>query len=78
VSLFVWLLPLDLSDMGDPTSSYATAGIALTVSGALKLHHHNRVEKHRWGLNKFIYPTFDILCLKRVLGYVIPGVGSFT
>jgi hypothetical protein len=32
VSLFVWLLPLDLS------------GIALRVSGALKPHHHNKVE----------------------------------
>jgi hypothetical protein len=31
VSLFVSLLPLDLSGMGDPTSSYATAGIALRV-----------------------------------------------
>jgi hypothetical protein len=31
VSLFVWLLPLDLSGMGDPTSSYATAGIVLRV-----------------------------------------------
>jgi hypothetical protein len=44
VSLFVWLLPLDLSGMGDPTSSYATAGIALRVSGALKPHHHDKVE----------------------------------
>jgi hypothetical protein len=44
VSLFVWLLPLDLSGMGDPTSSYATAGIALRVSGALKPHHHVKVE----------------------------------
>jgi hypothetical protein len=25
--------------MGDPTSGYATAGIALRVSGALKPHH---------------------------------------
>jgi hypothetical protein len=30
--------------MGDPTSSYATAGIALRVSGAHKLHHHDKVE----------------------------------
>jgi hypothetical protein len=30
--------------MGDPTSSYATAGIALRVSGALKSHHHDKVE----------------------------------
>jgi hypothetical protein len=43
-SLFVWLLPLDLSGMGDPNSSYATAGIALRVSGALKPHHHDKVE----------------------------------
>jgi hypothetical protein len=44
VSLFVWLLPLDLSGMGASTSSYATAGIALRVSGALKPHHHDKVE----------------------------------
>jgi hypothetical protein len=43
-SLFVWLLPLDLSGLGCLTSSYATAGIALRVSGALKTHHHNMVE----------------------------------
>jgi hypothetical protein len=30
--------------MGDLTSSYATAGIALRVSGALKPHHHDKVE----------------------------------
>jgi hypothetical protein len=39
-----WIVPLDLSCMGDPTSSYATAGIALRVSGALKPHHHNKAE----------------------------------
>jgi hypothetical protein len=44
VSLFVWLLPLDLTGNGGPTSSYATAGIALRVSGALKPHHHDKVE----------------------------------
>jgi hypothetical protein len=44
VSLFVWLLPLDLTGKGGPTSSYATAGIALRVSGALKPHHHDKVE----------------------------------
>jgi hypothetical protein len=27
--------------MGESTSSYTTAGIALRVSGALKPHHHN-------------------------------------
>jgi hypothetical protein len=30
--------------MGAPTGSYATAGIALRVSGALKPHHHDKVE----------------------------------
>jgi hypothetical protein len=51
VSLFVWFLPLDLSDMGGPTSSYATAGIALRVSGALKPHHHDKVETPLVGQN---------------------------
>jgi hypothetical protein len=44
VFLFLWLLPLDLSGMGAPTSSYATAGIALRVSGALKPHQHDKGE----------------------------------
>jgi hypothetical protein len=44
ISLFVWLLPLNLSGMGVPTISYATAGIALRVSGTLKPHHHDKVE----------------------------------
>jgi hypothetical protein len=50
VSLFVWPLPLDLSGMGDPTSSYATTGIALRVSGALKPHHLDKVETPLVGL----------------------------
>jgi len=44
VSLFIWLLPFDLSGMGGPTGSYATAGIALWVSEAHKLPHHVKVE----------------------------------
>jgi hypothetical protein len=43
VSLFVWLLPLNLSGLDGLTSSYATISIALRVSGALKPHHHNKV-----------------------------------
>jgi len=31
VSLFVWTLTLILSGKGDPTNSYATAGIALGI-----------------------------------------------
>jgi hypothetical protein len=30
--------------MGDPTSSYTTTGIAFRVLGALRPHHHNKVE----------------------------------
>jgi hypothetical protein len=30
--------------MSDPTSSYATAGIAHRVSGTLKAHHNDKVE----------------------------------
>jgi hypothetical protein len=36
--------------MGAPTSSYATAGIALRVSGALKPHHYDKVETPSVGL----------------------------
>jgi hypothetical protein len=31
ISLLVWIIPFDLSGMGGPTSSYATAGIPLRV-----------------------------------------------
>ena len=47
MSLFVWALPFDLSGMGGPTSSYATAGIALRVTESHKPptpHHHYKVE----------------------------------
>jgi hypothetical protein len=44
VSLFVWLLTLDLTGMDGPTSIYATTDIALRVSGTLKPHHHDKVE----------------------------------
>jgi hypothetical protein len=40
----------DLSGIGDPTSSYATAGIALKVSRALKPHHHDKVETPSVGI----------------------------
>jgi hypothetical protein len=35
--------------MGASTSSYATAGIALRVSGELKPHHHDKVETPSMG-----------------------------
>jgi hypothetical protein len=36
-------LPFDLSAKGDPTSSYATNGISLRVTGVLKLPYHDKV-----------------------------------
>jgi hypothetical protein len=55
----VWLLPLDLSGMGDPTSSYAPAGIALRVSGVLKSHRHDKVETPSvWLKNQYIIIKF--------------------
>jgi hypothetical protein len=53
VSLFVFHLPLDLSGMGTPTSSYATAGIVLRVSGALKPHYLDKVETPSVGPNLY-------------------------
>jgi len=36
VSLFIWVLSFDLSGKGGPTSSYATAGVALWIIAPLK------------------------------------------
>jgi hypothetical protein len=44
VSLFVWIITFDLSGMGDPTSSYATAGIALRITRPRKPHHYVKGE----------------------------------
>jgi hypothetical protein len=41
--------------MGASTSSYATAGISLRVSGALKPHHHDKVETPSVGVILSIY-----------------------
>jgi len=54
VSLFVWLLPFDLSGLGGPTGSYATAGIALQVLVACRLPHNVKVETP---LGETAYPT---------------------
>ena len=35
--------PLDLSGLGDPAGSKATAGVALRVTGTHKLLHHDKV-----------------------------------
>jgi hypothetical protein len=45
--------------MGDSTSSYATAGIALRVSGALKSYHHDKVETPSIG--NYIFQKLEML-----------------
>jgi hypothetical protein len=44
VSLLVWVITFDLSGKGGPTSSNATAGIALGVIWPLKPSHYIKVE----------------------------------
>jgi hypothetical protein len=40
--------------MGASTSSYAIAGIALRVSGAIKPHHHDKVETPSLGMKAYM------------------------
>jgi hypothetical protein len=47
--------------MGDPTSRYATAGIALRVSGALKPHHHDKVETPSVGIKESSSRLFSMI-----------------
>jgi hypothetical protein len=44
--------------MRDPTSSYANAGIALSVSGALKSNHHDKVETPSVGILRHHFYIF--------------------
>jgi len=46
--------PLDLSGVGDPAGSNATAGLALRVTGTHKPLHNDRVEIPPWGYT-YIY-----------------------
>jgi hypothetical protein len=51
--------------MGHPTSSYATAGIALRVSGALKPHHHDKLETSSLGLIPYTPVEVNVLIQAR-------------
>jgi hypothetical protein len=61
VLLLVWYLPFDLSGLGGPTSSYATAGIALWVIGTHKPHHHDQVEAPSVGI--YMHITYVIFLI---------------
>jgi hypothetical protein len=50
--------PLDLSGVGDPAGSNATAGLALRVTGTYKPLHHDKVEIPSGGyIYIYIYQT---------------------
>jgi hypothetical protein len=59
--------------MGDPASSYATASIALRVSGA---HHHEKVEIPSVGKGKVI-PLFKYVMRLYVMRYMEEWKYSF-
>jgi hypothetical protein len=66
--------------MGATTSSYATAGIVLRVSGALKPHHHDKVETPSMGTYLVLttYHSFSVLRglvskLSRLYVYLLDG-----
>jgi hypothetical protein len=53
--------PLDLSSLGDPAGSNATAGLALRVTGTLKPLYHGKVEIPTKGLSLYsIKPCAEI------------------
>jgi hypothetical protein len=54
--------PLDLSGMGDPAGSNATADLALRVTGTHKPLHRDKVEIPSWGGLLFIYFFFFYVC----------------
>jgi hypothetical protein len=61
VSLFVWIITFDLSSMGDPTNSCATAGITLRIICPRKPHHYVKVGMPTGGTNLLCNVYF--LCL---------------
>jgi len=52
--------PLDLSGVGDPAGSNATAGLALRVTGTHKPLHHDKVEIPPRGEINYIYDIIFI------------------
>jgi hypothetical protein len=58
VPLFVWVITFDLSSMGAPASSYATAGIALRILRPRKPRHYVTVGMPPVGLFLYAGSTF--------------------
>jgi len=55
VFLFVWAITFDLSGLGDTSSSYATAGLALRIIWSHKPHHYVKVVTPSGGITKAYY-----------------------
>jgi hypothetical protein len=59
--------------MGAPSSSYATASIALRVSGALKPHHRDKVETPSVGMcEPIVWRKYESLDVSEPYGPTLP------
>jgi len=65
VYLFVWVITFDLSGLGDPDSSYATAGLALRIIWTHKPHHYVKVGTPSGG-ETIIHSAFYLKWLSRL------------
>jgi hypothetical protein len=63
VSVSVWIITFDMSGMGDLTSSYATASIALRIVSPRKPHHYVKVRilhKHTFSFSEYMMGYFSL------------------
>ena len=63
VSIFVWVITFDLSSLGDPASSYATASLALRIIWPHKPHHYVKVGTRSRGQFNITGLLSMMLCL---------------
>jgi hypothetical protein len=70
VPLLVWIIPFDLSCLGDLTSSYATSGIALRVIWPHKPCHYVKVETPSGGFLVILEPNYKWTCYNNVCSEV--------
>ena len=61
VSLFVWAIIFDLSGLGDPANSYATAGLALRIIWPHKPHNYVKIDTPSWSVQYSILILFLFL-----------------
>ena len=76
VSLFVWVITFDLSGLGDPASSCATAGLALRIIWPHKPNHYHKAGRSSGGcyilVDYFAYgQNLCFLYMDSVLEYTV-------